>query len=848
MIWAAIIIELARQDWVDFAILAILQFINGFLGWHEERNAGNAIEALKQRLAPKACVKRDNEFIIIDAKALVIGDRIKIKLGDIVPADALLGPGFCEVDQAALTGESMAVTKYEGDEVFQGSVIKRGDLEAVVSATGRNTFFGKTSTLVASVNQRSSFQKILFKVAMFLLGLASLCAIIILVVVSLKGNNFLETLGICVVLMVASIPIAMQLVSTTTMAVGAHALARRQAIVSRLSSIESLAGMEILCSDKTGTLTKNILTVQVPRALGGISDKEIFTVAGLASKRESGNQDAIDKCISDYSADQCGIKFDAWEEEDFIPFDPKIKRTEATVRVKKTGDSFKCTKGAPQVILALCNNPSIEEEVATMVQELAAGGYRTIGVARTVEGKWQMMGLIPLYDPPRDDTLETIKKARDMQVSVKMITGDQLAIAKETAKLLNLGDRIYNSDMLSEKSSPLERELLDQVLLEADGFAEVFPEHKFAIVKMIQDRGKRCGMTGDGVNDAPALKVADVGIAVEGATDAARAAADIVLASPGLSVIIEAIYRARKVFQRIKNYMIYRIATTLQILLFFFVSMVAINPKNFTCAGHHGCDDTPNTFTLPVTGLVLITILNDGTIISIAYDKVTVNKEPEKWNLNVVFIISTVLGFLTFISALVLLVVGLDHMDSAHPNTVMHAFGVHTWSYGQLQTIIWSKVALQGYANVFSARTDNFFWCRIPGKFMMSAVGFAIVVTFLLTPFWFLNLKAGTGDSGSSIPDMEGASWGATGFVSIYCIICFLAFDLVKVGCYWGIRTYYTMQSPDKREYTGQFLTDSFLVFTTGYDVRNRRKTLVTRRSMLAVEESMEMKHDKPGR
>ena len=269
----------------------------GFLGWYEERNAGNAIEALKQKLAPRACAKRDGEWKIVDAKNLVLGDRIKMKLGDIIPADARLGPGFLEVDQSALTGESLAVTKYEGDEVYQGAVVKRGDLEAIVVATGQWTFFGKTSKLVASVNQTGNFQKVLFKVAMFLLCISTLLVLIILFVVLAKGNDFLETLSICVVLEVASIPIAMQVVCTCTMAVGAHALAMRKAIVTRLSSIEELAGMDILCSDKTGTLTKNELTVQKPRVIGKCSVNDIFETAALAAKREGGNQDAIDKCL-----------------------------------------------------------------------------------------------------------------------------------------------------------------------------------------------------------------------------------------------------------------------------------------------------------------------------------------------------------------------------------------------------------------------------------------------------------------------------------------------------------------------------------------------------------------------
>jgi H+-transporting ATPase len=382
MIWAAIIIEAARQAWPDLGVLLFLQFLNGFIGWKEETGAGNAIQAFKNAMAPKANVKRAGQYLTIDAKDLVMGDRLHLKLGDIVPADAILGPGFAEIDQAALTGESLAVIKYEGEEVYQGSVVKRGDLEAIVCATGANTFFGRTSALVASVNQKSNFQKLLLKVAMFLLVVSLVLVIIILIVVSAKGNDFLETLSFCVVLLVASIPIAMQVVCGTTMAVGAHALAKRKAIVSRLNLIEELAGMTILCSDKTGTLTKNELTVKDPKILPGWDLKDIYLYATLACKRADG-QDAIDKCICQTAHNQTSfsLNLSIYEEEDFVPFDPKIKRTEATVRNIQTGETFKCTKGAPQVILAMTENESLHEQVSTWVNELAAGGYRTIGVA-----------------------------------------------------------------------------------------------------------------------------------------------------------------------------------------------------------------------------------------------------------------------------------------------------------------------------------------------------------------------------------------------------------------------------------------------------------------------------------
>ena len=730
MIWTAIIIEIIRCDWMDLVVLLILQFLNGFLGWYEERNAGNAIEALKQKLAPKACAKRDGEWKVIDAKTLVIGDRIKMKLGDIIPSDAKLGPGFLEVDQSALTGESLAVTKYEGDEVYQGAVVKRGDLEAIVVGTGQWTFFGRTSKLVASVHQIGNFQKILFKVAMFLLCVSTVLVLIILFVVLSKGNDFLETLSICVVLEVASIPIAMQVVCTCTMAVGAHALAMRKAIVTRLSSIEELAGMDILCSDKTGTLTKNELTVQKPQVVGKWSVNDIFETAALAAKREGGNQDAIDKCITDIATSIYKINFARFEELDFVPFDPKIKRTEAHIRDIKTGDSFKCTKGAPQVILAMARDPSIEEEVSKAVEQLAAGGYRTLGVARTdKDGRWVMQGLIPLYDPPREDTAETIQKARLMNINVKMITGDQIAIAKETARILKLGDKIYNSEMLNDSATSVQKQLLDNIIVDADGFAEVFPEHKFAIVQILQEKGKRVGMTGDGVNDAPALKKADVGIAVEGATDAARAAADIVLTAPGLSVIIEAIYRSRKIFQRMKNYVIYRVACTSQLLIFFFTTMICVNPQNYICSGYDDCVDVPNTFALPVIALVTITLLNDGTIISIAYDNVTVSKSPEKWKLTVYFAVSLMLGAVAFVSSCIMLLLGLNNMNKSDPSVFFSAFGFPTFSYGEVLTLVWFKVSISDYLTLWAARTNGLFWTRKPGRLLLAAFLFAVTVS-----------------------------------------------------------------------------------------------------------------------
>ena len=837
MIWVAIIIELIRLAFIDFAILMFLQFINGFVGWNEEKNAGNAIEALKRSLAPKARVKRNGEWDSIESFLVVIGDRVNIKLGDIIPADIKLGPGFAEIDQAALTGESLAVTKFQGDIAYQGSICKRGDLEAIVIAVGAKTFFGKTSALVGQVNQRGNFQKVILKVTAVLMVISILLVSIIFGVVIGKGNNFLETLSICVVILVASIPVAMQVVCSTTMAVGARALARRKAIVSRLNSIEELAGMQILCSDKTGTLTKNELTVQNPTLMGKFTVSDIFLNAGLASKRELGSQDAIDKCITDYAINKCGVSFGDYEEENFIPFDPKIKRTEATVRNLRTGATIKVTKGAPQVVLAMANDPSIEEQVTAGVQDLAARGYRTIGVARAdIEGKWVFTGLIPLYDPPRDDTKETIQKAGQMEVRVKMITGDQIAIAKETANLLNLGDKIFNSEMLSDDATATQREYLQTILEEADGFAEVFPEHKFAIVKMLQDLGYRVGMTGDGVNDAPALKKADVGIAVDGATDAARAAADIVLTSAGLSVIIEAIYRARKIFQRMKNFCTYRIACTIQLLIFFFISMCSLNPKHqYACHGVGGCSDVPNTFSLPVVALVIITVLNDGTIISIAYDKVTVSKKPDKWNLFLIYANACTLGGIAFVSSIILLLLGLDNMAGDDPNAFLNAFGINAFTYGEMLTVVYLKVSLSDFLTVFTARTNSWFWTREPGKVLLAAAVVATLAATFMSAYWFLDVNSGDGDSGK-IPNMKSVSWGVCGFVWAYNLVFFILQDIVKVIQLKSFDAYYAMQGRETG-FSGAVLTDTFLVFATG-EKGGVKRSIVTRRSMVAAAES----------
>ncbi|MEJ2058633.1 MAG: plasma-membrane proton-efflux P-type ATPase, partial [Desulfofustis sp.] len=415
----------------------------------------------------------------------------------------------------------------------------------------------------------------------------------------------------------------MPTVLSVTMAVGARLLARKEAIVSRLVAIEELAGTNILCTDKTGTLTKNTLTLGEPFCVDGVSAEQVIGSGALASRRE--NQDTIDLAVLAGLDDEQDLK--GSQVVHFQPFDPVHKRTEATIKADD-GFLFKVTKGAPQMILGLSDNGDrVKSAVNEAVDDFARRGFRSLGVARTDEKeKWQFLGVLPLFDPPRDDSKETIATANRMGVAVKMVTGDQLAIAKETAKQLGMGADILDASSF-ENSDEEKTQALQKLIEDADGFAQVYPEHKFRIVDILQRQGHIVGMTGDGVNDAPALKKADCGIAVSGATDAARSAASIVLMSPGLSVIIDSIKESRKIFQRMNSYAIYRIAETLRVMLFMTLAIVIFN-----------------FYPLTAVMIVMLALLNDGAILSIAYDNVIYRDQPEAWNMRMVLGIATVLG------------------------------------------------------------------------------------------------------------------------------------------------------------------------------------------------------------
>ncbi|XP_041006369.1 plasma membrane ATPase 1-like [Juglans microcarpa x Juglans regia] len=537
-------------DWQDFVGITVLLLINSTISFIEENNAGNAAAALMARLAPKAKVLRDGRWIEEDASILVPGDVISVKLGDIIPADARLLDGDpLKIDQSALTGESLPVTKGPGDSVYSGSTCKQGEIEAVVIATGVHTFFGKAAHLVDSTNQVGHFQKVLTAIGNFCICTIVVGMIIeIIVMFPIQHRPYRPGIDNLLVLLIGGIPIAMPTVLSVTMAIGSHRLAEQGAITKRMTAIEEMAGMDVLCSDKTGTLTLNKLTVDkniIDVFVKGVDTDTVVLMAARASRVE--NQDAIDAAIVGMLGDPKEARVGI-QEVHFLPFNPSNKRTALTY-LDSEGKMHRVSKGAPEQILNLVHNKSeIERRVHAMIDKFAERGLRSLAVAyqevpdvrkESQGGRWQFIGVMPLFDPPRHDSAETIRRALNLGVNVKMITGDQLAIAKETGRRLGMGTNMYPSSALlgQNKDESIAALPFDDLIEKADGFAGVFPEHKYEIVKRLQARKHICGMTGDGVNDAPALKKADIGIAVADATDAARSASDIVLTEPGLSVI-----------------------------------------------------------------------------------------------------------------------------------------------------------------------------------------------------------------------------------------------------------------------------------------------------------------------
>ncbi len=737
MIEVAAVLSAIVRHWSDFGVILALLVFNAAVGFWQEHKAGNAVEALKRSLALKSRVLRDGQWREIDARELVPGDVVRLRLGDIVPADVKLVDGeYLSVDQSALTGESLPVDKKPGSVAYSGSVAKQGEMVALVTSTGDNTYFGQTARLVESASTVSHFQKAVLHIGDYLIYLSLGLVALLLIVQLFRHAPLLELVQFSLILVVASIPVAMPAVLSVTMAVGAMALSRMKAILSRLEAIEEMAGMDILCSDKTGTLTQNKLKLGEPLLFGAKDQEELVLSGALASKAE--DRDAIDLAVLAGLGSPDALE--GYKQLEFKPFDPVGKRTEATIRDRSSA-SFKVTKGAPQVILDLSGVDSATRARADRaIDDLAEKGYRALGVARTdSDGRWVFLGVLPLFDPPREDSADTIEKARQHGVAVKMVTGDNLAIAREIAKKLRLGTHIQPAEDLLGSGNGAEDAAAAARVEASEGFAQVFPEHKFEIVKTLQARGHIVGMTGDGVNDAPALKQADVGIAVSGATDAARAAADLVLTAPGLSVIVRAIEEARRIFERMNSYAIYRITETIRIMVFVVLAMLAFN-------------------FYPITAImiILLAFFNDVPIMTIAYDHTSLDPEPVRWDMHRVLLVSTVMGLTGVAGSFLMLYVAVDVLRLPTP---------------QVQSFIFLKMAVAGHLTLFVSRSKGF-WLKKPYPapvMIWSAVGTKLAATILVAYGFGL---------------ITPIHWGAIGLIWAYSISWALVTDWAKLGVY----------------------------------------------------------------
>ncbi len=727
MIEVALVLTALTARWPDFGIIAALLLLNGVVGFWEEHQAANAIAALKQRLAKRARALRDGDWTTVPAEQLVPGDLVALERGDVVPADGRILTGTADADESALTGESLPVAKVAGDDLYSGTVLSRGTPQLRVLATGAATEFGRTAELTEQAPQESHFQAAVFSIGKYLIAIAMALIAVIVVVSLLRGTSVAETLEYALVVTIASIPVALPAVLSVTMAVGARYLAKHEAVVSHLPAVEEMSGVDVLCSDKTGTITRNELAVADVTVVEEGADRErILREAALTA--EPGGSDPLDAAV----LEALGGPVEGAEVLDLQPFDADRKRAEATVR-EGGGAEYRVAKGAVQAILDLVGkgDPGAEP-VTEATADFARKGQRALAVARAEDGEWRLTGVLAIADPPREDSRQTLEEARRLGVDVKMVTGDRVEIGRQIASEVGMGSDVLEAGAIER----LEGEELARQVEEADGFAQVVPEDKYRIVAALQAGGHIVGMTGDGVNDAPALSRADAGIAVSGATDAARAAADIVLLSAGLSVIVEAIHRAREVFRRMTNYAIYRITETIRVVLFVTLSIVVFD-----------------FFPVTPIQIVLLAILNDAAILTIAYDRVRPSPWPERWDLREVLTIATVLGVSGVVESFSLVAIAV-------------ALGI---SHDEIQTLLYLKLSVAGHLTLFIARVRGRLWSYRPAWVLMIAViGTQVLATtiavsgLLMHPLrWQLALL----------------SWG-------YAIVWILALDQVKIWTY----------------------------------------------------------------
>ncbi|KAF4922011.1 Plasma membrane ATPase [Colletotrichum viniferum] len=719
---AAAVLAAGLQDWIDFGVICGLLLLNAVVGFVQEFQAGSIVAELKKTLALKAVVLRDGTLKEVEAPEVVPGDILQVEEGTIIPADGKIvtEDAFLQVDQSAITGESLAVDKHQNDSCYASSAIKRGEAFIIVTATGDNTFVGRAAALVNAANSGTGhFTEVLNGIGTILLVLVVFTLLIVWVSSFYRSNGIVDILRFTLAITIIGVPVGLPAVVTTTMAVGAAYLAKKKAIVQKLSAIESLAGVEILCSDKTGTLTKNKLSLAEPYTVAGVDPEDLMLTACLAASRKKKGMDAIDKAFlkSLRYYPRAKSVLSKYQVLEFFPFDPVSKKVTAIVQ-SPAGEQITCVKGAPLFVLKTVEQDheipeEIDQAYKNKVAEFATRGFRSLGVARKrgEHGAWEILGIMPCSDPPRHDTARTVNEAKVLGLSIKMLTGDAVGIARETSRQLGLGTNIYNAERLGlGGGGDMPGSEVYDFVEAADGFAEVFPQHKYNVVEILQQRGYLVAMTGDGVNDAPSLKKADTGIAVEGASDAARSAADIVFLAPGLGAIIDALKTSRQIFHRMYAYVVYRIALSIHLEIYLGLWIAILNRS------------------LNIELVVFIAIFADIATLAIAYDNAPFSKTPVKWNLPKLWGMSVLLGVVLAVGTWITV-------------TTMYAHGPDggiVQNFGNMDEVLFLEISLTENWLIFVTRANGPFWSSIPSWQLSGAI---LVVDILATLFcifgWF---------------------------------------------------------------------------------------------------------------
>jgi plasma-membrane proton-efflux P-type ATPase len=728
----------------DLVVVSALLVVNAVLSFMQERRAAGVVETLRQRLQVGARVLREAVWQVIPARELVPGDIVRVRPGDIIPADVKLLAGTLSVDQSALTGESLNVGKTSGEVLSAGSIVRRGEGNGVVILTGARTYFGRTTELVQEARPKLHIEAVVAKVVRWLFVIVGALLAVVIVLSLIRHVPLLEMIPLMLVLLMSAVPVALPVMFTVSMAVGAKELAKRGVLVTRLSASEDAATMDVLCVDKTGTITMNQLTVTGVIPLEHATEADVLFAAALASQES--NQDPIDLAFLAAAKDRHVFTgATAVTAVSFAPFDATTRRTEAVV--EQNGQRLRVMKGAVRTIAEACRLPPPEiQALEARVNESALKGYRTLAVARGPEaGTPKLVGLVTLVDPPRPDAGQLIATLNGLGVSVKMLTGDALAIASEIARGVGLPNIRRVTD-LKAASAQAGNESVG-LLTGADGFAEVYPEDKYIVVQHLQAAGHVTGMTGDGVNDAPALRQAEVGIAVSTATDVAKGAASVVLTEPGLTNIVALVEQGRTIYQRILTWIINKISRTILKAAFVAIAFVVTGK-----------------FVVSAFAMLLLVFMTDFAKIALATDHVQPSRKPETWNIGGFIAISVVLGIAMVAEALLLLWIGWSHFGLATNDNGLYTFSFLTLLYMAVFSIV-------------SARERRWFWTTMPSKTLVKAI---VAVALTGTVLTFVGIPG----------LMPLPAWQTLAIFAYAMVSCLVVNDAVKVAMIkWRVHT-----------------------------------------------------------